>query len=408
MPGQVGCFLTVIHAKGDECPRVGEDSLAGILWSQLSQPLGGQQKSDAELARLVEQFPYCPEVDSANCSTWSRRLRLLSGTVAFQNTTSPGQVPGSTDDLFGDEYRMSAWGLRLDLTPSNNLDDPKYVADWSNRVAALRGTDEVAALSDAVNALFGGTNPAITTLISEAESRMENALTNAGADDRRAILKTHLDELIEQLVEANPDLQQQIQAVQISSEAYNTVRDAAVREAHVHKMSLEYMNLHPINEPTRSTVRFIYSHQPTDAPLLVTLNFATSFYNQNSTAASQSRFRDLQFSAQLDRRLASRGRLINPVLTFAAYYQWMKDDALISIPEGSLAPGTGIVLSNDASVLLGTKGHIGIAQAKLSIPLGETVSVPISVSWATRTELIKEQDVRGQIGFTLDLDSFFH
>ena len=364
----------------------------------------------AKLAVGAEQFPYCPEVDSANCSTWSRRLRLLSGIVAFQSTTSPGQVPGSTDDLFGDEYRLSAWGLRLDLTPSNNLDDPKYVRDWSNRIAGLAGTDEVAALAEAVGALFGGgenSNPAITKLIADAESRMHTALMNAAATDQRAILKTHLDALIEQLVEASPDFQQQVQAVQIASEAYNTVRDAAVREAHVHKMSLEYMNLRPSNEPTRSTIRFIYSHQPTEAPLLVTLNFATSLYNQSTTAASQSRFRDLQFSAQLDRRLASTGRLDNSVLTFAAYYQWMKDDALILIPEGSLAPSeTGIVLPSDASALLGTEGHIGIVQAKLTIPLGETVSVPVSVSWATRTEFIKEQDVRGQIGLTLDMERF--
>ena len=43
----------------------------------------------------------------------------------------------------------------------------------------------------------------------------------------------------------------------------------------------------------------------------------------------------------------------------------------------------------------------------LAVTLNFTVSVPISVSWATRTELIKEQDVGGQLGFTLDLDSFF-
>ena len=109
----------------------------------------------AKLAVGAEQFPYCPEVDSRNCSVWSRRLRLLSGMIAFQNTSNPVEVPGSTEALFGEEYRMSAWGVRLDLTPSNNLDDPKYVADWSERIESLRGRGEVSALSEAVEALFG-------------------------------------------------------------------------------------------------------------------------------------------------------------------------------------------------------------------------------------------------------------
>ena len=197
----------------------------------------------------------------------------------------------------------------------------------------------------------------VANLITAAETGMQGALSAAAPDDRRAVLRTHLTALIAQLLAANPDLQAQVRAVRIASDAYNTVRDAAVREAHVHKMSLEYTNQHPVNEFSRSTIRFIYSHQPTEAPILVTFNFATSIYNLNANDEGQSRFRDLQFSAQMDRRLPSFGRFSNPVLTFAGYYQWMKQDALLSIPESNLVPGTGIALPSDATILLGTKGH---------------------------------------------------
>jgi hypothetical protein len=43
------------------------------------------------------------------------------------------------------------------------------------------------------------------------------------------------------------------------------------------------------------------------------------------------------------------------------------------------------------------------AQAKLTIPIADGVDFPISVSYASRTALIKEADVRGKFGFTFDL-----
>jgi hypothetical protein len=42
------------------------------------------------------------------------------------------------------------------------------------------------------------------------------------------------------------------------------------------------------------------------------------------------------------------------------------------------------------------------AQAKLTIPIFEGVSLPVSVSIANRTDLIKESTVRGKFGFTFD------
>jgi hypothetical protein len=43
------------------------------------------------------------------------------------------------------------------------------------------------------------------------------------------------------------------------------------------------------------------------------------------------------------------------------------------------------------------------AQAKLTIPLIFGLNLPFSVSWANRTELIKESEVRGRFGFTFDI-----
>jgi hypothetical protein len=42
------------------------------------------------------------------------------------------------------------------------------------------------------------------------------------------------------------------------------------------------------------------------------------------------------------------------------------------------------------------------AQGKITIPIADGIDFPISVTWANRTRLIDEKEVRGQFGFTLD------
>lgn len=43
------------------------------------------------------------------------------------------------------------------------------------------------------------------------------------------------------------------------------------------------------------------------------------------------------------------------------------------------------------------------AQAKVSIPLVQGIEIPLSVTYASRTDLIMEADVRGKFGFTFDI-----
>jgi len=43
----------------------------------------------------------------------------------------------------------------------------------------------------------------------------------------------------------------------------------------------------------------------------------------------------------------------------------------------------------------------------LTLPLSDTVGVPLSVTVASRTELIAESGMRGRIGLTLDRDGLF-
>jgi len=55
-----------------------------------------------------------------------------------------------------------------------------------------------------------------------------------------------------------------------------------------------------------------------------------------------------------------------------------------------------------------TKGTIAVGQFKLTVPVkGAGVKVPLSVTFANRTDLIKERVVRANVGLTYDLDTIF-
>jgi len=51
-------------------------------------------------------------------------------------------------------------------------------------------------------------------------------------------------------------------------------------------------------------------------------------------------------------------------------------------------------------------GNLALFQATLTIPIKNTgVKIPLSLSWSNRTDLIRQNDVRGNIGLSFDLDT---
>ena len=56
----------------------------------------------------------------------------------------------------------------------------------------------------------------------------------------------------------------------------------------------------------------------------------------------------------------------------------------------------------------GSKGDIALGQLKLTIPIASWgIKLPLAVTFANRTELIKESVVRANFGVTFDLDPLF-
>jgi hypothetical protein len=104
-------------------------------------------------------------------------------------------------------------------------------------------------------------------------------------------------------------------------------------------------------------------------------------------------FRDFQLAAKWDIPIGHVPSFIaKGTLTFSGLFEHLHQRPL------------GIDLSiNDVTV--NQPGNMGIFQAKYTIPLGDTgIQMPISFTASNRTELIKEKDLRGNIGITFDLD----
>lgn len=361
----------------------------------------------------AEQFPYCPVIDQAGCTPASRWARRFSGNVSFENvndtTTTGTAVPATTAtptavDLFGNGFRMASWGARFDIT-ANDPSDPGYVARFQQTITTLRGSHTPADLATSVDALFGDTTIQPVYLAWQTETLA--ILQAAPQSEFKQKLGQQLDILIDKLAALSPDFYTKVATLRRASQNYLSERDDLLQAIQSHKFSVEYTNLHPQNQPSTSNVRLIFSHQPSAAPILLTANAALTWYNSLPAGTSASRLRDVQFAGQLDRRLGVIPNLGNAVMTLAGYYQWMKEDALITIGPGNVAPGSGILLPGTAATLLGTKGNIGVVQGRLTLPINNTIKIPISVTWSNRKELINESETRGQVGITLDLDSLF-
>jgi hypothetical protein len=129
----------------------------------------------------------------------------------------------------------------------------------------------------------------------------------------------------------------------------------------------------------------------------LTANASTTIFNTIPTGTNTGRVRDFRLSGQLDIGLPKiSDSLGKPTMTFSGLYM-----DLLQQPLGQQ------VLVNDVPV--NQKGNVGVFQAKVSFPAGKGsgVTIPISFTYATRTELIKESDVRGQMGVTFNLESIF-
>lgn len=79
-------------------------------------------------------------------------------------------------------------------------------------------------------------------------------------------------------------------------------------------------------------------------------------------------------------------------------------------PDGAVTGRTAMSLALAGSAGIDptdTKDYVFKVQAKLLLPIAEGMNVPLSVTWASRTDLIDESELRGHVGFTFNVSQLF-
>jgi hypothetical protein len=165
-------------------------------------------------------------------------------------------------------------------------------------------------------------------------------------------------------------------------------------------VTFEYTNYREVNAPDVSNFRFI-AEKASYGKVNLTANASLSIYNKlpkmmtpagMTQGAEVKRIRDFSFTGQIDVPLRDVMGLGDSNLSFAGKYQRLTSDAV----------------ALDGAVLPNTKGDVAVGQVKLVIPIKDTgFKLPISITFANRTELVREKEVRGNFGVTFDLDTLF-
>ena len=321
----------------------------------------------------------------------TRLLKRFSFATSFD--TDRGGEPGV---FTADRQQLSAFSLRYEFVNERDPRHRKNRASWQRFIAG-QGVNLTDAVASAYHSLT------IPASASSPRARFRDPVLQAWLEETQALISAAAPADVE------PVFKGQLDKFPASDQVTDETRDAlrgftdafaayvAAREEFLEEVakrpviSLEYTNKREINAPDLSNFNFIAETGIFGGKADLTGNASLSFYNSRPQGGP-GRVRDFRFAAQLDAPVKLRD-LGSFVFSFAGKYERVLDDAV----------------ALDGTVLPGTRGDIGVGQFKLTLPFleGTGVRFPLSVTFANRTELVREKEVRGNFGFTLDLDKIF-
>ena len=137
-----------------------------------------------------------------------------------------------------------------------------------------------------------------------------------------------------------------------------------------------------------SIVKIMYEQGFFKLPVKLSWNTSFSFYHDPDPLKNQETWRDASAALSLEAKSSS---------------PFLKDTPDLSKITYSLTGRYQRLRENRGTPM---KADIGVAQFKVEFPIAAGVSIPLSISAATATELLNESKVHGHFGFTFDLDKF--
>lgn len=305
-------------------------------------------------------------------------LRRLSFALSFD--TSRGSGMG---EFTGDRQQLSSYSIRCDIVNHRDPRDADYNADWSKLIShdgvlfskALARIDALLEDDPTFNSWHEAASKAVMAASKENRAQAIRAeLAKLGA----LSLATNIDAAAESFLKAySAFLQSRGQLLE------------AIAKGPI--ITFEYTNIRRVDAVDLSNFKLIaegaFFHGRAD----LTANASLTILNKIPTGTNLERVQDVDLSGQLDVPLGEVQKIGSIVLSFSGKYKHLMQDTMMA-----------------SGMMADTKGDIGVGQVKLTIPIkGSGVKIPISFTFANRTELVKEKFVRGNIGITFDLDSIF-
>ena len=305
-----------------------------------------------------------------------RVLQKFAFGVSFD--TSRGVDSGDRPTFTGSNDQLSAVSGRFSILDQRDPRRAQYDPQW-NMLASGVGVSAAAAAGSFVAAALG--DAAFTAWLTAAR----NALAAAPMSAYEVVIRDQLRELRTAGLAPNT-----LAAAATLRSNYDLllaqrqrILDDAARGA---QLVLDYTNDRSANGEDTSNVRLVAS---VGQQIDLTGNVSATFFNGTLPSATTKRLRDFQGALQLDIPLGRAETTGRYVLAFAYKIEHVLND-IVSV--------NGIT----------RKGLVSVGQLKLTIPVKDTaVRIPVSVTFANRSELVKEKVVRGNVGVTYDLDAVF-
>lgn len=332
--------------------------------------------------------------DPAACNrVWAR----LGITASFD--TSRGEKQASLANLATVQSQFSELAVRYELVNHRDVS----LDDLKGSVDTLRTRS--AAFATALEAARGALAPFTDELVARFEKRDKAAFAASSPAEQRALVAGLVRDILAR-ASLEPTLAARLRTLWLEAlVAYERV-EADVAGALV--VTLDYTLQRPDlaaedlaggivakgeRPPDVHAVRLVAAKAPLPN-LDVTVNGAVAFFG-DTRPGMRGHFRDARVGVEGKWKLRSLKGYGRPTLSFAALYTFLNQSPL----------GLGVAVNG---VGVAERGHIWVVQTKFELPTANnSIRIPISVTYANRTELIKESDVRGQIGISFNLDSLF-
>jgi hypothetical protein len=335
-------------------------------------------------------------------------LSKLSFGISFdtssnQPSTAQGFAPGGSN--------FSGFSAKYELINHRDPRDKRYRPAW-NILAGKLGNDIASSFTSLGGAITEAHNGREYGRWEKAKSSAIDSLPENPSKDQVQGVVNDLADMFHQLFWDLPEVKVAIDLLTTRTSTYLKEEDAILSDIRKSNLlTVEYnmsRQLTTNNQdiiatqpsqkiPSLSNINIVFEKgfQGANAPE-ITLNAGATWFNSTDpTNPMRGRVRNYLISAQLDVPLKEINSLGRPVLSFSGQFLALLEEPL----------GQKVILNG---VTIDRRGNMGVFQAKLSIPVKDSgVKIPISFTYASRTELVKEKDIRGNIGITFDLDSLF-